>query len=122
MAYQWIIRGDLDFGVDIEIDGTSVNQGGYQAALIGDNTLITPAAGKRLKVYRVTYTVASNITGEVQIKLGAVIKSRVVNPQLGGMYGFNLAPNFILGAINESLIINLPAIVVVDVDVCTEEA
>jgi hypothetical protein len=121
MAYQWIIKGDLDFGVDIEIDGTPVSQSGYQATLMGDNILVTPALGKRLKVYRVTYTVASNITGEVQIKINTTVKSRVMNPQLGGMYGFNLTPNFILGNINESLIINLPAAVTVDVDVCTEE-
>lgn len=121
MTHQWIVKSDIDLSVDVEIDGTPVNERGYQCGAAGDNTIITPTAGYRLKVYRATFTPSANIVGEVQIRLGATILSRTYNPQNGAIYGFNIAPNFDLGATNELLIVNLPGAVNIDIDVCWEE-
>ncbi len=122
MAVQWLVKGEMDFSVDVEIDGTPVNQVGLWATLAGDTDLITPAAGMRLKIYRVTYTVAANVTGEIIIKLGAVTLSRVQNPMAGAVYGFNLSPNFVRGLVDTKLIVTLPAgPPTVDIDVCYEE-
>ncbi len=122
MTHQWIVKGDVDFNVDIEIDGVPINQRGYQVASSGaDQALITPGAGNRLKIYRVTYTVSANVTGDVAIKIGATVLNRDQNPQMGGIYGFNIAPNFDLGVANEVLYINCPAGVTVDINVTSEE-
>jgi hypothetical protein len=121
MAYAMIVKGDIDFAVDVEIDGTPIAQQGFNCALLGANTIITPAAGDRLKIYRATFTPSANIVGEVTIQLGAIILSRTYNPQLGAIYGFNVAPNFALGVTNGLLIVNLPIATAIDIDVCWEE-
>ena len=121
MTYQWIVKSDVDFSVDVEIDGSSVNQRGYQCGALGNNTIITPAAGLRLKVYRATFTPSANIAGEIQILLGAITLSRTFNPQNGAVYGFNIAPNFAIGATGDLLIVNLPVATNINIDVCWEE-
>jgi hypothetical protein len=116
-----LVKTDVDFTADIEIDGTSVSQIGYQKADSGDNTCITPSSGFRLKIYRVVIYPSADITGEVQIKLGSTILSRPHSPKQGAMYGFNNHPNFALGGVDEALVVNLPSATTTNIDVCWEE-
>lgn len=116
-----LVKTDVDFTADIEMDGTSVSQVGYQKADSGDNTVITPTTGMRLKIYRVVIYPSADITGEVQIKLGSTVLSRPHSPKQGAMYGFNNHPNFAIGAINEALVVNLPSATTTNIDVCWEE-
>lgn len=122
MTKQWIVGGDIDFKIDMEIDGTPINQRGFPISSSGINqALVTPASGNKLKIYRVTYTVSSNVTGAVQITLGSTLLCIDENPQAGGLYGFNITPNFDMGNINEILYISCPAGATIGVNVTYEE-
>ena len=116
-----LVKTDVDFTADIEMDGTSVSQIGYTKADSGDNTVITPSSGSRLKIYRVVLYPSADITGEIQIKLGSTILSRPHSAKQGAMYGFNNHPNFALGGVNEALVVNLPSATTTNIDVCWEE-
>lgn len=116
-----LVKTDVDLSADIEIDGTPVEQRGYQITSSGDNTVITTTAGKRLKIYRIAIYPSADITGDVQIKLGSLVISRPYSPKAGAMYGFNNQPNYSLGALGDNLVINLPSATTTNVDVCWEE-
>ena len=87
----------------------------------GDNTILIPRRGK-LKVYTVTFTVESDITGEVTIKLGNEIIDGARNPKTGAMYGFNIVPHYKEGKINDNLIVSLPTNVNTTVNVGWQES
>ena len=94
----------------------------FVASSLGNNTLVTPRALKgRLMIFSVLYSPDADITGEVKIKLGSEVKSGARNPKTGALYGFNHNPNFILGAIGEPLVVNLPGTTATTFDVTWRE-
>ena len=118
----WSYGKLLDGSVDIELDGTSVRQRGIQVSGTGsDVTLVTPTSGKFLKIYRMAYTVQTDIDGEVLLKSGATVLSRVYNPKAGGNYGFTVLPNYIQCAVDAAFSINAPS-GNINIDLTDEEA
>lgn len=117
----WDGGTNLDLDADIEIDGTPVNQEGFQATASGTTTLITPATTGRLKIYRGVIYPGADVTGEIKINLGTTTLSRPLNPKTGGAYGFNCSDNFKIGATGSTLSIVTPTAVTVNIDVTWEE-
>lgn len=115
--------GQLDGTVEIEMDGTSVNQQRFTVTGgAGDVTIITPAAGKYLKIYRCVYTVSADLVGESLTKLATTVLDGVQNPKAGAMYGFTCSPNYVKGAVDAVMKINMPAGGNASVNVTWEEA
>lgn len=113
--------GQLDAVVELEIDGTTVSQRGYNVSGTGsDVAVVSPSSGKKLKIYRLTFTVQADVVGEVLLKKGTTILSRIYNPKVGGQYGFSLGLNYELTAINEGVKLNAPS-GTFNVDVTFEE-
>ena len=75
----------------------------------GDTVAVTVGATQTYKVMRFDFTPEADVTGIVNVVLGTTTIYNAVNPTGGSVYGFNMIPNFIEGAVGEDLIVNAPA-------------
>ena len=111
----------IDFTADVEITGTQVLSRRLIASASGDNTLITVVSGLFLKLYKAIISVASDVTGEVILKIGTTEVGSVRNPKAGSQYVLTSTfPDFDYGADGEDLIINLPVAIAVSINTSYE--
>lgn len=105
----------------ITYESRNVIQGGVEISSLGDNTVYTPTASTKPRIFRVDISPSSDLTGTVVIKIGSTVLFRARNPRSGINYGFNLAPKFTDGAVDDVLVINLPEAVACDANYTLEE-
>src|SRR4030067_1757885 len=107
---EWdgLLKHTLDFIADIEIGGEAITVTTYDNTCNGsDQAIVAVGAGDKMKLYKLTLQVASDLTGSVTIKLGSVSIGKIVNPKAGGQYMLISAlPDFVLGALGADLIMN----------------
>lgn len=98
----------LDFVADLEITGEEITVTTYDNTCDGsDQAIVAVVAGDKMKLYKLTLQVASDLTGSVTIKLGSASIGKIVNPKAGGQYMIISAlPDFVLGALGADLIMN----------------
>lgn len=106
-GYQ-IVKTLLDFIADVEISGEEITVTTYDNTCNGsDQVIVAVGAGNKIKLYKLTLQVASDLTGSVTMKLGSDSKGKIVNPKAGGQYMIISAlPDFALGALGANLIMN----------------
>jgi hypothetical protein len=74
----------------------------------GDTTVVSVAAGSVLRLMRYDFKPDQDITGTVNLQVGATNTYSINNSLADNVYGENLIPNFYEGADGEDLIINTP--------------
>lgn len=111
----------IDFVADVEITGTPVLSRRLTGAASGDNTLITVAVGQFLKLYKSIISVASDMTGEVILRIGSTEVGSVRNPKAGSQYVLTSTfPDYDYGADGEDLVVNLPSAIAVSINTSYE--
>jgi len=80
-------------------------------AAAGDTTVLTVGASEKFRIYRVDFSSITDVTGTVNVQLGAVNTLAMVNTTGGSLYGMSLSPLFQEGALGADLIINTPTAV-----------
>jgi len=80
-------------------------------ATAGDTTILAVGASEKFRIYRVDFSSIGDVTGTVNIQLGAVNALAMVNTTGGSLYGMNLSPLFQEGALGADLVINTPTAV-----------
>lgn len=81
----------------------------FSGAVSATGTLITPASGKKIRVYGLRFTIDGNADA-IAFTLGSEIeKYRTV--KAGGMYGTNLTPNYVEGSTDQPLTITVTNLV-----------
>jgi len=109
-----ICSGTQTNDVKVTLDGETVTTHGRQLSYhsttvtsSGDTTLITPASGKKLKIY--SFTVNNQTTSErvVILKIASNQFFKTYLSRYGGSDGLNLGNNFIEGNADESVVVNL---------------
>jgi hypothetical protein len=111
----------IDIIADIEIDGTPVTNRRAAASASGDTTLVTIAAGERVKVYKAILSVSADISGEVILKVGVTQVGSVHNPKSGGQYVLlSSFPDFEYGAAGEDIVLSLPSATSVSINISYE--
>lgn len=96
----------IDFAVDIETDGIQVTPDTADIASSGNN--VVQAITLRAKVYRMSFSPSADIAGVVTFLLGSAEIYQVTDAKEGGDYGFNVSPNYYVGATGGDIIVNLP--------------
>lgn len=72
-------------------------------ALTGSGVVIDPAAGKRLYIFNLKFSLSADMT-DVAFKFASnPAFEKYLAPKTGGLYGSNLHPNYIQGAVDEVL-------------------
>lgn len=102
------VKAVMDLIADFEITGEEITVTTYDNTCNGsDQAIVAVGAGDKMKLYKLTLQVASDLTGSVTIKLGSESVGKIVNPKAGGQYMIISAlPDFKLGALGADLIMN----------------
>ena len=74
----------------------------------GARTVLTVAADKRVRVFRLSFTPDADIVGDVSYLIGSTEIHRVSTPKAGSEYGLNILPHYYLGALGEDVTMNFP--------------
>lgn len=84
------------------IAGQGVNK--YTTSLSSSGTVLTPASGKRIRVYSSRFSLTADASSvSFRFTAGGTDHEKYVSPKTGGLYGANNHPNYIQGGINEVL-------------------
>lgn len=106
-------------GTSGTITGTAVTPVTGSASA-GDTTVVSVGANEKYKLYRVDFSSIADVTGTVNIQLGVVNTLSIVNATGGSLYGMNLSPLFVEGALGADLVINTPSAINYNVHGVTE--
>jgi hypothetical protein len=101
------VDGTVNVGNTITTTGfgmTAING----VATAGDTTVVSVAGGSTIKVFRYDFKPDQNITGTVNLQVGATNTYSINNSLADNVYGENLIPNFYEGASGENLVVNTP--------------
>lgn len=72
-------------------------------ALTGSGTVHDPAAGKKIRLYSIKFSLSADMT-DVSFDFGSGSAfEKYLNPKTGGLYGWNTHPDYVEGAIDENL-------------------
>ena len=77
-------------------------------AINGDTIVLAIGASDKFRLYRVDFAPISDITGTINIQLGANTEYAIVNALGGSFYGMDIGPLFVDGALGADVIINAP--------------
>ena len=106
------VNSQINLTADAEITGVPIKNRRYNGNLSGsDQTVYTPASGKKVQLYKAFLSVNADVTGEILLKLGSNVLAGILNPKSGGLYAFiSVFPDFeIADNINDLLAVNGPA-------------
>ena len=102
------IKGQIDAGVDVEIDGSDMTYAAGDKSTSGETVAVSVAGGNKAKVYAVGISPNADLTGDLTVKIGAIqVSLKMRNAIVGG--GHWIIPpssNYILGADGDNIIIN----------------
>ncbi|MCK5601815.1 hypothetical protein KAR91_08105 [Candidatus Pacearchaeota archaeon] len=102
------VKGQIDAGVDVEIDGVAMTLSVGDKSTSGDTVAVSVTGGNKAKIYAVGISPDANLTGDVTAKLGAVqVSPKMRNAIVGGVHWL-IPPssNYILGADGADVNIN----------------
>lgn len=95
-------------GGSISTTGTSLTAAVGDNAVSGDTTVVTIAAGDKVRVYGVSISADATLTGDITIDVGStqkIVKMR--NAIVGGVHWMlPLSSNYIEGALGEDVVFN----------------
>lgn len=86
----------------------SVETRTFDASSSGDNTLITVGSSQRLALKRAAVNVASDITGNVLLKVGSTTVGKIQNPIVGGNHNLLVNSPAEVFPLGDNLVANLP--------------
>lgn len=84
------------------ISGQGVSK--YTTSLGSSGTVLTPASGKKIRVYASRFSLSADATSvSFRFTAGGTDHEKYVSPKTGGLYGANNHPNYIEGGVNQVL-------------------
>ena len=105
----------IDFSGDMEIITVPVTNRAFTPASSGSNSLIVAGAAQYLKLFKVFFSTSADITGVVELYIGAKYIGGFQNPRVGGQW--LLLANQEKGALGEDLTCTLPSATAITINV-----
>lgn len=120
------LRGDATFGMRTDVQSRVLTKATVTASSSGNNTILTPTAGSKIRLYHLGYSAGAGVTGVlVGARFGAAgtIFDNEYLVTAGQAFARNIqaGKRYVDGAVNEPLVVNLSGAQTVYVNIEYEE-